>query len=256
MVRAVAVACLLASALARAQPRTDDELARRHYEAGQAHWDRGEIAEALHEYEAAHQLSRYPAILYRIALCQERLGRLDDALATVDRYIEAEPHGERRAEVDRLRADLRAQLAARRAPVFVAAPAPVAGAEPAPAIVQPALPAPPKLRKPGLALLGTGAGLLVLGCVFTGLAAQANDEILHPSDGTFHPSAQSRRDGWKAADAAAFAVGGAAVVTGVHPRDGAARRWCTWPSGRQWRASGRASSPAPSRRRCRRRSRR
>ena len=47
----------------------------------------------------------------------------------------------------------------------------------------------------GLALLGSGAGLVALGAVFVGLAKVANDDVENPADGTHDPSALMLQSG-------------------------------------------------------------
>ena len=74
--------------------------ARERYQRGQKLADQAQWAPALVELEASYALSHYPAILYRIAVCQEQLHRPADALATYRRYLEVEPKSERRPGVE------------------------------------------------------------------------------------------------------------------------------------------------------------
>jgi hypothetical protein len=75
-------------------------------------------------------------------------------------------------------------------------------------------PAPPhRWRKTGIGLMVAGGTCLVLGAVFTGLAAQANSDAL--ADMKYHPSSEDARTSYQITAGALYLVGGAALVAGV-----------------------------------------
>lgn len=71
--------------------------ARQRYARAQKLADGGHWAEALDEYQRSYELSRYPALLYRIALCQDQLGRAADAVKSYKQFLVEEPSSDRRA---------------------------------------------------------------------------------------------------------------------------------------------------------------
>src|SRR5262245_9507675 len=94
----LAVVMLLAIP-ARAESPAEQE-ARLHYTAGQKLFDQARYAEALAEFEQSYALSKYPALIYKIALCQDQLGRSGDALASYESYLKADPQSQRRAGIE------------------------------------------------------------------------------------------------------------------------------------------------------------
>jgi tetratricopeptide (TPR) repeat protein len=106
------VAVLLAALRAQAADSiTDDQAARRHYDAGKAYFDRAAWAEALHEFEESYHLASYPAILYNIGLCHERLGHTKEAIDTLKRYLALDRESPRRQSVEQLIANLEQRAA-------------------------------------------------------------------------------------------------------------------------------------------------
>jgi tetratricopeptide (TPR) repeat protein len=103
---------------ARAESPAETE-ARERYNKAQKLADRAEWAEALGEFERSYALTHYPAILYRIALCQEQLRRPADALASYRKYLEDDPKSERRAGVEAKIRELERELAPPVAPANV-----------------------------------------------------------------------------------------------------------------------------------------
>jgi hypothetical protein len=71
-------------------------------------------------------------------------------------------------------------------------------------------------RVAGWATIGVGAGALVLGATFVGLASATNDDITHPSPGAvWSSSVQDRLHLYEHLDTAFFVVGGVAIVAGT-----------------------------------------
>jgi hypothetical protein len=83
----------------KAQQRADRAAA--HYKQGKAHFDEGGYAAAATEYEAAYALDKITSHLFNIGEAH-RLGRkLDKALEAYQRYIDADPKGDRVNEARR-----------------------------------------------------------------------------------------------------------------------------------------------------------
>src|SRR5688572_18048653 len=103
------LAILLASNAATAQDAV--ERARPHFDAGQQYYADGEFASALREFRRAHELTQHPELLYNIALCYERLGELDRAVETLERYLASEGQVAERAAAQEELARIRGVIA-------------------------------------------------------------------------------------------------------------------------------------------------
>ena len=68
--------------------------ARSHYEMGLKLFDAREHEQALIEFTRANELKSRPAALFMMAQCQYLLGRLKEARANYQRYVEENPQGE------------------------------------------------------------------------------------------------------------------------------------------------------------------
>jgi len=111
MIRGIAlVALLLACGAARAESPVERE-AKQHFLAGQKHFDSARWGEALVEFDQSYRLSGYPALVYKIALCQDQLGQSADALASYEKYLRDDPKSERRAGIEDRIAKIRILLA-------------------------------------------------------------------------------------------------------------------------------------------------
>lgn len=115
--------------------------AKEHYARAQGLYDRAHWSEALTEYQASYALSKYPAILYKIALCEDQLGHAAEAIDAYQRYLDAVPETDRRAGIEQRLIKLRQPAPAERPPVT--APAVTAPAVAAPAVAAPAVTAGP-----------------------------------------------------------------------------------------------------------------
>ncbi len=82
-------------------------LARRRFATGQWLYEHARYREALVELEAARAIAPRPEMEFNIGLCLERLGRVEDAAAALDRYRSAT--GADTAEVRELAAELHAR---------------------------------------------------------------------------------------------------------------------------------------------------
>jgi tetratricopeptide (TPR) repeat protein len=123
---------LLFSSL-HAEPTSPRDLARLHYQAGRAHLERGEFAEAIREFETGYKIKPLPLFLYNIAQVERVAGQTQRALEDYERYLKAEPSAPDRADVERWIALLRQSLreAPTPAPPATAAEPADGGAEPA-----------------------------------------------------------------------------------------------------------------------------
>jgi tetratricopeptide (TPR) repeat protein len=106
----LAAALLLAAATARADDTADDEtLARAHTTSARSYYEQADYVHALREFDEAYRLSRRPALLYNIAACQERLGRLDEAIGALEQYLRDLPLASDRDSVEQRVKNLRAR---------------------------------------------------------------------------------------------------------------------------------------------------
>jgi len=157
--------CLIWASALPARAQTDDDVAREHFRAGRAYFERAQYGDAAREFEESYALSQRPALLLNLSRAYELDGRLPEAIDAIDRWLATED-----AEVDeaaragaegrrgRLVAELEREQREREAE---------ASREP---------PMPP-LRVAGLATLG-GSGALLVGAVVTGvLALKKHDEL-------------------------------------------------------------------------------
>ncbi len=137
LVLALALALTL-TPLARAQSPAELE-AKQHFAAAQKLFESAHWAEALVQYQRSYELSKYPALLYKIALCQDQLGQYAEALDTYGKYLELDPQTDRRGGIEERVAKLQQLLA----------PPPPREEEPAPpvpvpmVVEKPAAPPPP-----------------------------------------------------------------------------------------------------------------
>src|SRR5262245_29170907 len=82
----LSAALLLGSLPSGAQ--SDDENARRHFESGAAYLQQSDYENALREFQAAYNLSKRPPLLLNIANVYERMGKLQEAVDALTKYLE------------------------------------------------------------------------------------------------------------------------------------------------------------------------
>jgi tetratricopeptide (TPR) repeat protein len=154
-------------------------MARRHFESGVAYYEQAEYEEALRAFEKAYELSSRPELLINVANVQERLGRLDQAIAALEKFLASSPEAEL-AETTRLRLET---LRKKKDEQETAAVAPGPGPAPAPpeTPAERAESAPPTTaaeppaesnRIPAYVLFGV-AGATAAGSLVTGLLASS-----------------------------------------------------------------------------------
>ena len=120
LVAAIGLTLALAGALAPALPAAAQgkpsaasrKRAREHYEKAKAFQEAGRYAEAVVEYEAAHEAVPDPAFLYNVARCLHLSGERERAIEMYDAYLAVRSRGEIAEEAKSFAAELRAELAA------------------------------------------------------------------------------------------------------------------------------------------------
>jgi tetratricopeptide (TPR) repeat protein len=210
-------------------------LAKEHFRRGTKLYDLGHYPEAAAEYEQAYQAKDSPALLYNLGQAYRLGGQPERALASYRSYLRNMPNAENRDEVmafiETLKKTIEAQKAAKEKPPTdtlqppaTDKPALVTRPEtPPPAVVEPPAAAPvddrPRTRTLEIAGLGVGAvgvASLAAGAAFAGLTASTNNKLNHPAAGaTFDKSLADRGATFQTLEGVFFAVGGAALVTGV-----------------------------------------
>lgn len=234
LLAAVAAAILAWSASAAAQvPQADEDAAKAHFLAGSAYYEQANYADAVKEFVEAHRLSKRPDLLYNISVCYERLGRWDDAIASLQQYLSERPDAPDRAVIEtRIQnyQQRRDQEAAARAQV---APPPMTAS---PTVATPA----PRRHVASWIVGGIGAGLL-LAALGTGVTAHlAYNDLVTKCGGTTCPGDQTLKDeaGFGRALTIStdvlLAVGGATLATGIILFIVEARRKPAAPSPRAW----------------------
>jgi iron complex outermembrane receptor protein len=183
----ILVLMLALAGVARAESPAEVE-ARQHFTAAQKAFEHARWSEALAEYQASYTLSKYPAILYKIALCQDQLAQYAAALDAYQKYLEADPKTDRREGIEERIARLKEQLAPPPAPAPTETPAATPAPAPAAAVVV-AAPAPavekrtPTYKKWWVwTIVGVGVAGIALG---VGLGVGLNQHSFSPNLGTF-----------------------------------------------------------------------
>ncbi len=101
-------------ALGPTTARADEPSARAHYASGRAYYDQGRYEDALREFEEALRAApdaQKGLMAFNVAQAQERLGRIADAVASFQRYLELVPEAEDRATVTERIRTLQGRLA-------------------------------------------------------------------------------------------------------------------------------------------------
>ncbi len=144
--------------------QADEEAAKAHFLAGSAYYEQANYADAVKEFNEAHRLSHRADLLYNISVCYERLGRWDDAIASLQQYLAERPDAPDRAVIESRMANYRERRAQEQARLSAATPPPVNAPPP---VVAPTRPR----HVASWIVGGIGAGLLVA-ALGTGVTAQ------------------------------------------------------------------------------------
>ncbi len=216
-----------------------------HVQKAQSCYDAKDFDCAVRELQAAYDIKPVPGLLLNIGHAHLDAGRPQEALTFYGLYLQHEKKltPDRRAEVDKFREQARQKL--REAPATpppAAAPppaetpppaeAPPPAAVPPPAAAPAAVP-PPETSAPapspgpakdavgasrppagGLALIGIGAGLLIIGGGLGGAAAATAGQVTADA-GPFNTDLDSRGRTFSAAGIALDVIGGLVLVGGI-----------------------------------------
>lgn len=192
------VGVLHAAPVAAQESPTETE-ARSVFAAGQVAFSDGRYADALGYFQRAHALSSRPALLFNIALCQDRLRDDDAAIEAYDRYLVEVPLAPNRGEVEDRLGALRGARARRLAAAQAVQPtnvAQVASAVPGPPVASASEPsaARPASEAPAANVPHDGPaiyetwwfwtiiGVVVLGGAVGAGVALSGDQPLQPGD--------------------------------------------------------------------------
>lgn len=181
----------------------NDEDARKHFEAGELYFKTSDYEGALREFQMAYKLSKRPLILLNTANVYERMGRLQDAIDSLKRYLAEDPNAKERATIE-----LRIQNLQKRVDDQAKASADSGAVGPAPSDTPPTPPVasdsataaptgstPPPVvaapnRTPAYITWGIG-GAAVVGAVITGVIAKGK---YNDADSGCHKTAQGCSD--------------------------------------------------------------
>jgi tetratricopeptide (TPR) repeat protein len=98
----LALLLLLQGRGAAAAESADRAEGRRHFEAGEVLFRRGEYLAALEQYQEGYRLTRLPGFLINMAHCYRLSGDARKARATYRKYLVVEPASPHKAEVEGL----------------------------------------------------------------------------------------------------------------------------------------------------------
>lgn len=190
-----------------------DAEARALFEAGEVAFREGRYENALEYLERSYELSQRPALLYNIGTTYDRLRRDEQALSAFERYLEARPDAQNRAEVERRIAVLREAIArGAQSPPAETGPAETGPTERPPPETAPNDPV------PGAVTAGVGGAVMVAGAVLLGLAAADVAAVEGaPLDAPWSSvsGAYGRSEAESIAGALLLGVGAVAVAAGV-----------------------------------------
>ena len=192
---ALGLSAALATGTVPAGAQSDDENARRHFESGAAYLQQSDYENALREFQSAYALSKRPPLLLNIANVFERMGKLQEAVDALTKYLEEDPKSPERTTHETRIANLKKRIEAMPpppAPPATAATPMTSSAPPAPvATAAPPVPPPPAApppsapnRAPAFIAFGIG-GAAAIGAAVTGIVAKGKyddaDEKCKPS---------------------------------------------------------------------------
>jgi hypothetical protein len=237
---------LTQGAFARGPADADTEAAKRHYEIGRGHYERGDFTAALSEFESARRLKALPALDYNIARCLDRLDRLEEAIAAYKRFALTTPSlkesEEARDSVRVLKMRLEEQRSRPKPPATVAAapsqtaatPVAIPPAAPRSSPLEPAPNAPAPLAAPAASsaaattpgspsarrpswLLPTALGASALAITITGIGLAGSvgpdyDALKSSCAPSCAPSSWQGLQAREQAGAALLAIGGLALA--------------------------------------------
>jgi tetratricopeptide (TPR) repeat protein len=152
---------LVSPAIAYADEDTDTAIARQHFAKGSELYEAGLFAEAVKEFEAAHDVKPLPAFDYNIGKCFDRLEQWSRAVEAYERYLASGPTDLSSADVNERLSVLRHRLTESR--------------ETAPSALElkASVPLAPRRMHRFVAPAALGGGALVFGAIGAGLLGSA-----------------------------------------------------------------------------------
>jgi tetratricopeptide (TPR) repeat protein len=210
---AAAIVAYAAPAAAQGPTQADEDAAKAHFLAGSAYYEQANYSDAVKEFIEAHRLSKRPDLLYNISVCYERLGRWDDAIASLQQYLTERPEAPDRAVIESRVANYQQRRDQEKARATAPPPPPTAP----PPTVAPA----PRRHVASWIVGGIGAGLL-RAARGTGVTAHITyNDLFTMCGGTVCGTDQTLRDEASFGRALTIStdvllgVGGATLLTGV-----------------------------------------
>ncbi|MDP3214187.1 MAG: tetratricopeptide repeat protein [Deltaproteobacteria bacterium] len=217
------LSALLATTPAIAQTEPFQEV----FEEGIAAFQARDYETALQRFQRSYILSRRPELLFNIGLTLERVGRREDAIATLRQFVSLQPNSPQRADAERRIATMQSTSLPVVTPPVVAPPV-VAPPVVAPPVVAPPVVAPPVVvTAPRIApapvasrpvwpwvALGGGAAAGIAGAVILATTSDpgADDSVI--TEGQYESALESN-DTRRIVGAVLLGLGGAAAVAGV-----------------------------------------
>lgn len=173
---------------ASADPAADTR-AKELYDKGDRFYAEGRYEKAVEAFREAYALSKRPLLQFNLANAYERLGRYDDAVASLRAYQPHATEQERDTIAKRIDAlELRAREQSAENKAAAVAPPATSSAQPPPTVPQPEVPVDPPSRPiAGYVLLGTGAAFLAAGAVLAIVSASAKSDAEDQCAGGFCP---------------------------------------------------------------------
>jgi hypothetical protein len=221
----LALASLVGSGIARADPKADEARAEALFEEAKALRGAGRVAEACADFEESRRLDEGIGVTLYLADCYQQAGDPRRARREFRRaQALAIARGDARADVAGQRADAIERGGASELPIVpgpTPTPAGADGASPTPPGADGATPAPSTRRWIGIGTMATGAVGLGVGAVFGILAlsklGQSNDGPCGANDRCNATGLDLRRQSGEAATVSTigFAAGAAALAGGV-----------------------------------------
>lgn len=214
--RGAQLAAFLAAAvplMAGAQA-SDEDLAKQRYQTGTLYYERGDYEKSLAEFQEAYRLAARAELQYNIAQANEKLLRIEEAVAAYRAYLTGKPDAQDRKFVEQRIAFLEQQIEDKKKP---AAPPP----RPTPAARKEA--PPPESggwrRTAGWVAIGVGGAAAALGVVFGVIAKRKADDLEAANEnGAEWADARGLKTSGERAEKiqiVGLAVGGAAIAAGV-----------------------------------------
>lgn len=139
------------------------------FKQGKAHFEKGQLTEALAAFEKAHALEPSPELLLNIAQCNRGLGRRAEAITALEQFLAQAPKHPLRTAVENTLHDLRLEVAKDTPAKVELTPSP----EPVVPVVMPPPPVelPPSKPVWPWVVGGVGVAAVVAGAVAIGIVA-------------------------------------------------------------------------------------